>query len=77
MTECGAINGVHPVCSNCTRDKIENAHIDEFTGDIVISLGDITPIYDRCGCLGICSDCRENGRDGCGEHYVVGTVRSQ
>jgi len=37
-----------------------------------ISYGDVTPIYDICGCMGLCKECSEDGvAVGCGERYVA------
>lgn len=40
-----------------------------------ICFGDITHIYDVCGCLGQCPKCLEIGPgEKCGNHYVYGSV---
>ena len=50
-------------------------------GDTGISVahGDITTIYDICGCMGLCQECRDKGliylSDGCQKHYTYATVR--
>ena len=42
-------------------------------------LGDIWQIYDTCGMMDLCPECRAKGitnlRDGCQRHYVAGRVR--
>ena len=46
-----------------------------------ISLGAIEQIYDTCGMMGLCPECRRQGitnlHEGCGKHYVVGQVRGE
>jgi len=43
------------------------------------ALGAVEHIYDTCGMMGLCPECRRKGivelRDGCQRHYVAGTVR--
>ena len=43
------------------------------------SLGDVVQLYDVCGRMGLCPECRRKGitkvRDGCQRHYVAGRVR--
>ena len=50
-------------------------------GEISISLGDIRQIYDTCGMMGLCPECRRKGivelHMGCQKHYVTGTVRGR
>ena len=43
------------------------------------ALGDIVQIYDVCGRMGLCPECRQreitNLHEGCQKHYVAGRVR--
>ena len=45
------------------------------------ALGDIRQIYDTCGMMGLCPECRRKGvtslREGCQKHYVAGRVRGR
>ena len=45
------------------------------------SLGDIRQIYDTCGMMGLCPECRRKGivelHMGCQRHYVAGRVRGE
>ena len=45
------------------------------------ALGAIEQIYDTCGMMGLCPECRRQGitnlHEGCGKHYVVGQVRGE
>jgi len=45
------------------------------------ALGAVEHIYDTCGMMGLCSECRRKGianlYDGCQKHYVAGTVRGE
>lgn len=47
--------------------------------EISIPLGDIVQIYDTCGLMGLCPECRAKGvtdrHQGCQRHYVAGRVR--
>ena len=43
------------------------------------ALGDIQQIYDTCGMMDLCPECRAKGitnlHKGCQKHYVAGRVR--
>ncbi len=45
------------------------------------ALGDIQNVYDTCGMMDLCPECRRKGivelHMGCQKHYVVGTVRGE
>ena len=45
------------------------------------ALGDIQQIYDTCGMMGLCPECRRKGitnlHMGCQKHYVAGRVRGR
>jgi len=49
--------------------------------EISISLGDIQNIYDVCGMMDLCPECRRKGitnlHEGCQKHYVAGRVRGE
>ena len=72
--QCGCWQLPMNYCPKCGNKM----HADESLQDIHRSLGDVTHIYNICGSqMGRCPGCVGAGLDGCGKHYVYGTIRSE
>ena len=63
------------------RRQNENAFHSLHEGERSLALGDIQNIYDTCGMMGLCPECRRKGivelHMGCQRHYVAGRVRGR